>query len=173
MITINENLQAKLTGSLPLVLCLMFALTFFYTIWQWNNDYKLAYKSGPVQTPMMNTDTTRDLIRTIPDAHLFGEAAEINKLGKIPITSLKLRVTGIVLSEEQKEPNHTTSSKAMISMAGHPSKIYKTGDMLPLGVKVYAITASSVILENDGRLEKLPLPRQTLQFKHQKLKELY
>ena len=56
-------------------------------------------------------------------------------------------------------------SKAYISIDGQPSKIYQVGESLPSGVKVYDITPNEVVLENDGNLEKLPLPREQLKFK--------
>jgi hypothetical protein len=80
----------------------------------------------------------------------------------VPITSLQLRVTGII-----KLDNEATdaTSKTLVSIAGAPSKIYKVGDHLPLGVKIYAITPTAVILENSGQLEKLLLPRASLHFR--------
>jgi hypothetical protein len=62
-------------------------------------------------------------------------------------------------------------SKAYISISGQPGKIYQIGDNLPYGVKVYDITPDTVILENDGHLEKLPLPREKLLFKRKNIQE--
>ena len=105
-----------------------------------------------------NAHETADNIETIPNNHLFGIAFA---KGNVPITNLQLRVTGIVKVNNEQENN----SKAYISMSGQSSKIYQVGDSLLNGVKIYAISNDSVILETDGRLEKLPLPREILQFK--------
>ena len=102
------------------------------------------------------------MIASIPDEHLFGKA--FSKSGDVPITNLQLRVTGIVKVQDEENGSY---SKAYISISGQPSKIYQVGDSLPYGVKVYAISHDTVILENGGRLEKLPLPREKLVFKPQ------
>ncbi len=90
--------------------------------------------------------------------HLFGMSAT----GDMPITNLELRVTGIAREADAQSEN---VSRAYISIAGGVSKIYQVGDSLPDGVKIYDITSDTVILENSGKLEKLPMPRQKLQFK--------
>ena len=141
--------------ALALLACFLFA----YSLWRWYNDWELAHQSLSVPPALTATDETARLIAAIPDNHLFGQA--FSKTGEVPLSDLQLRVTGIV-----KVTNESSSavSKAYISISGQPSKIYQAGDSLPFGVKVYDITSDSVILENGGRLEKLPLPREKLEF---------
>jgi hypothetical protein len=100
------------------------------------------------------------MINSLPEKHLFGQA--FSRTDGMPISNLQLRVTGIVKvnTETGKEV-----SKAYISISNQPAKIFEVGDTLPYGVKVYSITPDAVVLENDGHLEKLPLPREKLQFK--------
>lgn len=133
--------------------------TFFYATWQWGSDWLITHQK--IQSPpiISKTDEMANMIASIPDKHLFGQAVAKTDM---PITNLQLRVTGIVKVESEQ---YGTFSKAYISISGQPSKIYQIGDSLPYGVKVYDITADTVILENDGQFEKLPLPREPLKFK--------
>lgn len=131
-------------------------LTLFMALWQWHNDWALAQQSFTQTAPVVSNT---DMIARLPEDHLFGKAFST---GNMPITNLQLRITGIVkVNNEQGN----SVSKAYISIEGQPSKIYQVGDSLPYGVKVYEITNDSVILENNGHLEKLPLPREKLQFR--------
>lgn len=139
---------------------LVVLITFIYSAWQWRNDWILAHQTVAKETVMVKTDSTSDLIAAITGDHIFGKSP--SKLGDMPISNLQLHVTGIV----KVDSNQSNSvSKAYISIAGQPSKIYQVGDTLPYGVKVNDITPDAVVLENDGHLEKLPLPRAQLKFK--------
>src|SRR5204863_5740463 len=106
------------------------------------------------------TDQVSHLIASIPQNHLFGKSEK-----QLPITNLQMTVTGIV---KMSEPS---ASMATISINGQPGKIYKVGDDLPYGVKIDSISNDAVILENEGHFEKLPLPREKLQFKSKSFKE--
>lgn len=136
---------------LAILLCCMF----FYCAKQWYGDWLLAHQTQKVVLNEIKRDQTQNQVLTLPDAHLFGQSLT----HEVPITNLQFRVTGIV------EKGDESLSKAYISISGQPGKIYQSGDQLPYGVKVYAITTNAVILENNNRLEKLPLPRAKLKFK--------
>jgi type II secretory pathway component PulC len=136
---------------------LFVAATFIYVISAWYLDWQLAHQKI---TPdlKLNNDSGARLIATIPSQHLFG----LSTTGDMPITNLQLRVTGIA---RETDAHNENISKAYISISGGPSKIFQVGDNLPDGVKIYEITPDTVILENAGQLEKLPLPREKLTFK--------
>ncbi|MBV9576202.1 MAG: hypothetical protein JO149_06230 [Gammaproteobacteria bacterium] len=157
---LNFNLTQKNIMVLcsALIGCLLFTL--FYAIWQWHHDWLLAHQPVSTTKQIVKTNETHELIAAIPKEHLFGKSF----MSGVPVTNLQFRVTGIVKAENE-------ISKAYISIAGLPSKIYQIGDSLPDGVKIYAITANAVILQNDGHLEKLPLPRERLQFKPREIEE--
>lgn len=127
---------------------------------QWAADWQLTRANLDISQPIAAQDANAELISAIPNHHLFGHNLAAN--GEVPISSLELRVTGIVKVDSKENENN---SKAYISISGAPSKIYQVGDSLPDGVKVYDITADAIILENGGHLEKLPLPRDRLRFK--------
>lgn len=133
-----------------------------YAVYQWTADWQLAHSELPAAPVLATADATSSLVAAIPGEHVFGQPAA--GLGNMPISNLQLRVTGIAKVEGDDETAQSLS-RAYISVAGQPSKIYKIGDNLPYGVKVYDITADAVVLQNGGQLEKLPLPRDPLQFK--------
>lgn len=157
---ININLPQRVVLGIGTGLAVLVFITLVYSVSQWHADWVLAHQETATAPTITATDETASMIAAIPSEHLFGK--NFSKAGDVPITSLQLRVTGIVKVENEAGNN---VSKAYISIAGAPSKIYQIGDSLPYGVKVYDITPNIVILENDGHLEKLPLPREELHFK--------
>jgi type II secretory pathway component PulC len=161
MILINSVLkQQRATLGMTVLLALGVFITLIYSFNQWHSDWQLAHRVFEGSIDLHNHDETADMIAAIPEEHIFGKS--FSKTGTVPITNLGLRVTGIVKTDTD---DRSSTSRAYISIAGAPSKIYQAGDSLPYGVKVYDITSDAVILENDGHLEKLPLPRNKLQFK--------
>ena len=155
-----DNIQQSQRTMLVIVatLGLLASIMFGFSLYQWTSDWILAHQSS-TEIPSLGTNETATLIASIPDAHLFGQSLNGDEA---PISSLQMHVTGIVKAENADGEN---VSKAYISISGQPSKIYQIGDDLPYGVKIYDITADYVILQNDGKLEKLPLAREKLQFK--------
>lgn len=139
---------------------LLALLTTIYVASTWYHDWRLT--SHPVTYFPQVSGKKDHSIEKIPDMHIFGQA--LIATGDMPITSLQLTVTGIVREQTTDDNN---LSKAYISISGGQSKIYHVGETLPDGVKIYDITPDTVILENGGRLEKLPLPREKLEFKPQ------
>lgn len=152
------SLPQRTLLTISLLLAALVSFTFGYDIWQWHDDWQLTHTMPTIPADDTNKATTH-LLADLPKEHLFGQSFTD---GNVPISNLQLLVTGINAVENSQDD---LTSKAYISIAGQPSKIYAVGDELPDGVKVYAITPNAVILENDGHFEKLPLPRAELQFK--------
>lgn len=147
----------RLCWVLLAIVCLLFLTTLIKTPLTWYSDNKLT-KTQAIVTDLPHSVQGPDLIQQIPAWHLFGNAAKPTDTSILPITSLQLRLIGIVHAVPENK------SSVMISEANQVGKVYLVGDMLPVGVKVDAITEDGVILENAGRLEKLPLQRQPLSF---------
>jgi len=139
------------------ILSLFLLITLVEIPLTWHSDYVLTHSQTTMKnTTQPSTNQTMALITQIPDHHLFG--APGIKTANLPITSLQLRLIGIV----QADP--ASASRVIISEAGQPGKIYQTGDSLSSGVRIKIITPNSVILENGDHMEKLPLSRQPLLF---------
>ncbi len=139
------------------IVCLLFLVTIIQTPLTWYSDSKLT-KAQAIIMDLPHPAQSSDLIQQIPEWHLFGNAAKSADTSILPVTSLQLRLIGVV----RAVPDHKSS--VIISEANQVGKVYLVGDTLPIGVKVDAITEDGVILENAGRLEKLPLQRQPLSF---------
>jgi general secretion pathway protein C len=160
IISYNMPMMNMIIDIRGLLLAIVAFFLIGYSLWRWHGDWVIAHQPLTAKPTLNATDETATMIAGIPDDHLFGNT--YSKNGDVPISDLQLRVTGIVKVENETS---TSVSKAYISISGQPSKIYQVGDSLPYGVKVHEITADAVILENGSRLEKLPLPREKLEFK--------
>lgn len=123
----------------------------------WYDDATFAKKNLLVAKKTILLDSSVKNIAAIPKYHLFGKEGELHQ-GFIPMTSLQLKLVGVILAI----PEHF--SKAIISEKGHIGKAYQIGDSLPEGVIIHSITAEGVFLQNGDRLEKLLLSRPQLQF---------
>ena len=151
---LTQQHRLILLGASLVLTCILLG----YALLTWYGDWQLSHAPLPAfQLPRQNANVA--LVEMLPEQHLFGQG--LTPMGEMPISNLELRVMGI--SKGMNE--NSTSSQALIAIAGGASKVYKIGDALPDGVKIYAIAADAVVLENDGRLEKLPLPREALVFK--------
>lgn len=147
--------QNAMIISIGLLFCFIFSL--LIALHAWYQDWQLTQIK--VVPPLLTSkNDMAALITAIPEVHLFGQT--INN-AQVPVSSLQLKVTGIVSTDDNKG----AGSKVYISAEGQPGKIYKTGEIVSHGVKVYEISKNTVILENNGKLEKLPLVREKLQFK--------
>jgi general secretion pathway protein C len=71
---------------------------------------------------------------------------------------LNLTIVGILLAAQEEE------SKVMIRTANGRDQTFKVGDMLPGGVTIKRITADGVLVNRNGELESLTLPKNELIF---------
>lgn len=148
----------RLCWAALIVACLLLLMVLIKTPLTWYADSKLInIATNTTELPLAQTQSS-SLIQELPNWHLFGNAAKPTDTSILPITSLQLSLIGVVHAVPENK------SSVMISEAGKIGKVYLVGDMLPMGVKVGAIIADGVILENAGRMEKLPLQRQPLSF---------
>ena len=101
-------------------------------------------------------------LKPLLDAHLFGEAAAtgpapvVEALVDAPDTTLNLRLTGVVSSEDSSD------GWAIIDVSRGDAKIYYIGDTIDNtgGASLHAVYEDRVLLNRAGRLETLRLPRE-------------
>jgi hypothetical protein len=94
--------------------------------------------------------------KPIEQSHLFG--LYVQDYAHLPITTLALSLQGTLIN-----PGNKYLSTAIISASGEPAKLYHINDQLPVGAKIIAIHKDYCVLDHGGRLEKLIIPRVTLQ----------
>jgi general secretion pathway protein C len=93
-------------------------------------------------------------LATIVNAHLFGSAAG-SGADNAPNTTMPLILAGVIAG---KDPN---KGQAIIGANAASGKLYAVGAMIPGGARLHAIYADRVLIERNGALETLPLPRNT------------
>lgn len=126
--------------------------------YHWYKDITLTQTQAMGLTNHNLSDQLAVLSKRIPEWHLFGIGPQSQQTDTIPITSLQLKLVGVIKAIPEK------MSRVIISESNQPGKVYRVGDRLTSGVKIYSITNDGVILQNGLRLEKLPLQRPNLIF---------
>lgn len=143
--------------ALTLCMSILFAYTLISTLLTWRSDFIIVH-SQHNNISAYDDDTASKLIAQIPNQHLFGKYATLDQNAILPITSLQLRLLGVIKAEPEK------FSRVIISETGQPGKVFLMNDRLSCGVRVHEVIQDGVILDNGGRLEKLPLQRSSLSF---------
>src|SRR3990167_3118245 len=131
----NHPWGRRLCWGVFAIVCLLFTVTLIKIPLTWYTDSKLskAPAVAAIDLPVLQVQSS-DLIQQVPGWHLFGNAEKTADTSFLPITSLQLRLIGIVQAYPESK------SSVIISEAGQPGKVYLVCDMLPVGVKVDAIT---------------------------------
>jgi hypothetical protein len=93
---------------------------------------------------------------SIEETHLFG--LYVQDYAHLPITTLPLSLEGTLIN-----PTHPNLSSAIMSANGQSAQLYRVNDQLSVGAKIIAIYDDYCVLDHGGRLEKLIIPRVTLQ----------
>ncbi|MFA6302423.1 MAG: type II secretion system protein N [Legionella sp.] len=93
------------------------------------------------------------------NSSLFGAYVPDNlNENSVKKSMLNITVVGILYSNKDKD------SQVLLRSANGQEKMYKIGDILPGGVKIERITAGGVLVERNGNLESLSLPKNDLIF---------
>lgn len=96
-------------------------------------------------------------VAAITNTHLFGTPA-VEASGQTDAnatqTSMPLVLTGIIAANDPRY------GLAMIGPSATATKVYAVGDNVPGGAKVHSVLTDRVVLDRNGKLEYLTLPRQ-------------
>jgi general secretion pathway protein C len=91
----------------------------------------------------------------IASAHLFGAAPVTAQSGRgAPPTSIPLVLTGTIAG------NDPQNGLAILGQTAQTAKVYAVGDNVPGGAKLHSVYSDRVVIDRDGQLESLALPRQ-------------
>lgn len=123
----------------------------------------LAMKKGPSAGTMAQPSVAvpagrRANVAAIANSHLFGEAkadpATQPDASNAPQTSMPLVLTGIIAGDDP------LSGMAIVGESAAAAKVYAVGDSLPSGVKLHSVYSDRVLIDRNGTIESLVLPRQ-------------
>jgi general secretion pathway protein C len=92
-------------------------------------------------------------LRSIVDAHLFGQAAVAST--DAPPTSIPLVLAGVLALQD---PNQ---GMAILGPTAAQAKLYAVGSAVPGGARLHAVYRDRVLLDRGGALEALMLPRKS------------
>lgn len=94
-------------------------------------------------------------VAAVTNAHLFGLAPRASGAGarNAPATSMPLVLTGVIAA------NDPSDGLAILGPSARAAKVYAVGDSIPGGASLHAVLSDHVLLERDGHLESLALPR--------------
>jgi general secretion pathway protein C len=109
----------------------------------------MALSAGPHRTAVD--------IAAITNGHLFGFAPGASgpaSARNAPETSMPLVLTGVIAANDPRD------GLAILGPNAGSAKVYAVGDSIPGGASLHAVLADHVLLERDGHLESLALPRQ-------------
>lgn len=107
---------------------------------------------GPAPSPAANWN-----LQSLLDAHLFGEAATASLDGsQAPATSLALVLAGIVASDDPRQ------GYAIVGESAATARLHSVGSALPGGARLHSVYPDRVVLDRNGSLESLALPKRPL-----------
>ncbi|MBS0377607.1 MAG: type II secretion system protein GspC [Proteobacteria bacterium] len=94
-------------------------------------------------------------LAAITNAHLFGTAPVAKQdAANAPATSMALVLTGIIAGADPQ------SGLAIVGPTPQATKVYAVGDTIAGGPKLHSVYSDRVVIDRDGQLESLALPRQ-------------
>jgi general secretion pathway protein C len=108
--------------------------------------------TGP-EVALSTAPTLRQRAESIAARGLFG--GEIVAPVVVRSSSSEFALAGVLAEDDPLK------GQAILAERGGPARVYRAGAMLPGGLRLQAIHADHVVLERDGQLERLDLPRQT------------
>ena len=142
--------QLRQDHRVPMVLTVIFAVLLLITV----GNTLITLSMHHAKAALTQTQPIEPLAN-IADLHLFGVYSA--NLDNLPTSQLQLTLEGTVVSLEAP-----AQSYALITAPSQPTKVYKVGDTLPGNATVTRIAKHYVVLDDNGTLEKLALPIETI-----------
>jgi general secretion pathway protein C len=106
---------------------------------------------------LMQSHTQSVDVAAITSAHLFGEApiaVVAQDAANAPQSTLPLVLVGIIAADDPQD------GLAILGENAAGAKVYAVGDNVPGGAKLHSVLGDRVIIDRNGKLESLMLPRQ-------------
>jgi len=160
-----QKTHTLLTSALAALLIVLLGLISSQVFWQAYDYWLVSDTSAQAIAPFPSTAATLSITPHYADdigsAHLFGRSLTTNKTDQvatedIPESLLKVTIKGILaLTDDAK-------SMAILSVENAADKVFKAGDELTTNYNIHQIVADGVVVDHNGRLEMIRLPRATL-----------
>jgi len=95
-------------------------------------------------------------VNTITSSHLFGAAPAAAASGEnVPRANVPLVLTGIIAADNPKD------GLAILGESTSTARVYAVGDSVPGGVRVHEVYPDRVLIDRNGEISALVLPRQS------------
>ena len=149
----EKLLKSLQTPLIATILVILLALGLLNTIW-----HNVVNIRAPQSIGSGNTFRPQPKIKLqeLQNYHLLGTFS--TNLKDLPLASLGVTLVGI-FSDNQG------NSTALITLRGGNSNIYHIGDTLTANVRIVKILSHSIVVKHNGRLERLEMPIQPVEFK--------
>lgn len=150
----------RASRTVPRVLTVVFVIAIAWQLVQltWLLLERTPDEAVPIAPPpasVANAPRKTVNVQTIVDAHLFGQqqAAPSVDASAAPETTMNLVLAGTWASEDPKR------GFAFIGESANAARMYAVGKSVRQGTVLNAVYADRVVLDNNGNLETLKLPR--------------
>lgn len=143
--------QLRRDHRVPIALAALFALLLLWAV----SDFINTFTAHNLNMTTTKTIIAPEHLQNLADLHLFGIYA--SNLDALPTTQLQLTLEGTIVILDTP-----AQSRALIASPNAPAKVYRTGDTLPGNTTITRIAKEYVVLNDNGALEKLALPIQTV-----------
>jgi len=145
---------------ISVILFAMLGLTCAQVFWQ-GYDYLSSTPKSPLgSTSLMQTQRAQQphYANDIGSAHLFGRAVipvsnKVVATQEMPDSTLKVQIKGILALVDSNK------SMAILSIEHGADKVFKVGAELKAGHEISQILADGIVVDHNGRLEMIRLPR--------------
>lgn len=119
-----------------------------------------ALSNAQAAVPVVQQPPRRANVAAIANAHIFGQPAPPEKppqdASNAPQTSMPLVLTGIISDDDPR------NGLAILGENAAAAKVYAVGDNVPGGARLHSVYSDRVLLDREGQLESLALPRNVL-----------
>lgn len=123
-----------------------------------STDTKPFKNQKNISHPQKNTPEIKEALSHYP---LFGNHIPLLLTDKnIPSTLLNFSLMGIL------KASNPIDSQALIKVGDEIEQLYFVNDSLPNDIVLYQILNNAVLLKRDNKIEKLSLPKETLNTKN-------
>jgi len=160
-----QKKHTLLTSALAALLVVLLGLVSAQVFWQAYGYWLASDTTAPAIATLPTTTATSsnesNYADDIGSAHLFSRPLVTNKVAQvatedIPESLLKVTIKGILTLADDAQ------SMAILSVENATDKVFKAGDELTTNYSIHQIVADGVVVDHNGRLEMIRLPRATL-----------